>query len=72
MSEGLLDLLSTTAAVGLVGLAAVGFLSRHLLRQELGSGQEVSATAQRHRAYGTVLTIAFVALVVLRFAVLGA
>jgi hypothetical protein len=72
MFEWLLDLLSSAVSVGLVGLAAVWFLSADLVRRELRSGQAVSAAALHPRPYGVALTVAFVALVVLRFVVLGA
>jgi hypothetical protein len=69
MVEGVVDLMSTAAVVAIVGLAALGLLIVDLVRRELVGPRPV---AVHYRSYGIVLTLAFVALVTLRFVTLGA
>jgi hypothetical protein len=68
MVTSVVDLLSTVAAVVVVGLAAIGLLFTDLVRREL-DGRPV---AVHYRNYGVAMTVAFVALVTLRFLALGA
>ena len=69
MVTSLMDLLSTAAGVVVVGLAAIGLLVVDLVRRELGGSRPVGV---HHLNYGAALTVAFVALVTVRFLTLGA
>jgi hypothetical protein len=69
MVTSVVDLLSTVAAVVVVGLAAIGLLFTDLVRRELDGRRPV---AVHYRNYGVAMTVAFVALVTLRFLALGA
>jgi hypothetical protein len=69
MVKGALDLLSTVAVVLVVGVAAIGLLVIDLIHRELGGPRNV---APHYRGFGVAMTVAFLALAILRFVMLGA
>ena len=69
MVENLLDLLSTAPAVVAVGLAALAFLFVDVVRRELAGPRPAAAV---YLICGVLMTVAFVAVVILRFVTHGA
>jgi hypothetical protein len=69
MVSSAVDLLSTAAAVVLVGLAPIALQSADLVRRELIGRPP---TVAHFHNYGIALSVAFVTLVILRFVTLGA
>jgi uncharacterized YccA/Bax inhibitor family protein len=65
MESRVVDLLTAWATVTVVGLAAIGLLATDLVLRELAGAARVSARPVR---LGLLLTLAFLVLVVLRFA----